>query len=165
MKILALDPSGNFHEGKGITGWALFIDGKLKDFGDIRSEDFETQILYWSRILSKVRENHSWDEDDLEVVCESYKLQASKAMAQSWSTLETPQLIGVIRYYCGDFGIPIHFQDPSCKIRFSDEILVKQGIIEKRNKLYYCQDKKTNDHMRDAIRHGLYYTKYKGESK
>jgi len=164
MKILALDPSGNFHEGKGITGWALFNDGQLEDFGDIRSESCATQMIYWNQIINKIRSVYQKDMD-MQLVCESYKLQASKAMAQSWSTLETPQLIGVIRYYCGDFGIPIHFQDPSCKIRFSDEILVKQGIIEKRNKLYYCQDKKTNDHMRDAIRHGLYYTKYKGESK
>jgi hypothetical protein len=164
MKILALDPSGNFHEGKGITGWALFNDGQLEDFGDIRSESCATQMIYWNQIINKIRSVYQKDMD-MQLVCESYKLQASKAMAQSWSTLETPQLIGVIRYYCGDFGIPIHFQDPSCKIRFSDEILVKQGILEKRNKLYYCQDKKTNDHMRDAIRHGLYYTKYKGESK
>lgn len=151
--FIAIDPSGNFNEGKGITGYALFIDDQLKEVADIRSENHKQQMTYWRDILRLI------DGQEF-VVCESYKLQPNKSMAQSWSTLETPQLIGALRYACWQQNIPIIFQDPSNKVRFSDEILVKLGVLERKNKLYLWQGLKTNDHMRDAMRHGLYYLKY-----
>ena len=152
--FIVIDPSGNFDEGKGTTGYATFRNNELEDFNDIKSKDFKTQMEYWDKILGLI-----WEQNF--VVCESYKLQPNKSMAQSWSTLETPQFIGVLRYTCWQENLTIKFQDPSCKVRFSDEILLKAGVFEKKNKLYYCQGRKTNDHMRDAIRHGLYYIKYK----
>jgi hypothetical protein len=97
------------------------------------------------------------------IVCESYKLQPGKAMAQSHSSLETSQLIGYIRMtaWGHDYGeISFVLQDPACKTRVADPILERMGIIEKRGNRYYCQDKLTNDHQRDAIRHGVYWHKY-----
>lgn len=152
--FIVIDPSGNFNEGKGITGYAIFEDNVLKDFGHVKSEDYQNQMEYWKDILDIA-------QDYSTIVCESYKLQPTKSMAQSWSTLETPQLIGVLRYMCWQENIKIVFQDPSCKIRFSDDILINLSIFERKNKIYYCKERKTNDHMRDAIRHGFYYLKYK----
>lgn len=178
MKILVLDPSGNFDEGKGVTGWALFTahmwsdeersqanSFELEDIGDIRAKDFTSPTEYWHGVTKKVMSIYATDLN-MRLVVESYKLQANKAMAQSWSVLETSQLIGVLRYLCFQFEIDIRFQDPVCKIRFPDAILVKWGIVEKKGNLFFYKDRKTNDHMRDAIRHGLYYNRYfKGESK
>jgi hypothetical protein len=152
--FIAIDPSGNFNEGKGITGYAIFKDNILTEIGDIRSENYNNQMDYWKDILELTKLKDF-------VVCESYKLQPTKSMAQSWSTLETPQLIGALRYYCWQYNTPIIFQDPSSKVRFSDEILIKLGTLERKNKLYLWQGLKTNDHMRDAMRHGLYYLKYR----
>ena len=43
--ILALDPSGNFKEGKGITGWCLLDTQtkKIAKFGYISAEMYRTQ--------------------------------------------------------------------------------------------------------------------------
>ena len=39
--ILALDPSGNFSEGKGITGWCLMNDkGELIETGVIKATTY-----------------------------------------------------------------------------------------------------------------------------
>lgn len=152
-KFIALDPSGNFHEGKGKTGWAVFENKELISFGAVNSKEYETQEEYWSAV-TKLTVGFTL------IVCESYKLQPTKSMAQSWSTLETPQLIGVIRMFAYNQGSKVIFQDPSSKIRFSDDILVKNGFLEKKNALYLCHGVKTNDHMRDAIRHGLFFIKF-----
>jgi hypothetical protein len=149
MKFIAVDPSGNFKEGKGTTGWAVFEDGELKEFGEVKASNYNTQLDYWGDIIGILSKYPT-------VVCESYRLQPSKSMAQSWSALETPQLIGVIRYTCKN----VIFQDPVIKKRFTDEILITKGVVDKEGKLYKVQGRVTNDHMRDAIRHGLYHVNY-----
>jgi hypothetical protein len=157
-RVLCFDPSGNFskREGSGTTGWALFVDGELETFGDIAADDFESLEEYfvdhWQLILNKNPDR---------VVIESFKLQPGKAMQQSWSAMETPQLIGFLRVMCYNGGIKVIFQDPKDKIRVADPILEHMGVIEKRGKLYYCNGRKTNLHMRDAIRHGIFYNRYR----
>ena len=169
-RILAFDPSGNFssREGKGVTGWALFDNELLKDFGRIEAENFGIVEGYWDAhldlMIQKVGDMNVFHT----VVCESYKLQPAKAMQQSWSALETPQLIGAMRMFNftePELQMPFVFQDPSIKARFSDEILVKMGIAEKRGNKYYILGRSTVDHERDAIRHGLYYLKYGKEKQ
>lgn len=157
MKILCFDPSGNKskRDGNGTTGWAAFHGNKLIDFGDIKASDHKTIEQYWYEHLIYIRE---LGVDT--VVCESYKLQPTKAMQQSWSNLETPQLIGFIRMYCYQAGIKFIFQDPKDKARMNDDILEHLGVVTKKGKNYYIGDRLTNLHMRDSIRHGLYYLKY-----
>ena len=156
MKILTLDPSGNFskNEGDGTTGWAVFEDCQLKDFGDVKASDYGKIEQYWEAVSDLI---------DLSVglvVCESYRLFAGKAQAQSNSMMETPQLIGYLRMHCYKWEIPIVFQDPKDKLRVTDPILVRQGVFELKSRKHYCLGKPTNLHMRDAIRHGLYFLKY-----
>jgi len=153
---LALDPSGNFskREGDGTTGWAIFEDGKLKDFGDVKAADYTKIEEYWEAVSDLI---------DLSInitVCESYRLFAGKASAQSNSMMETPQLIGYLRMHCYKWEIPIVFQDPKDKLRVTDPILVRQGVFELKARKHYCMGRPTNLHMRDAIRHGLYFLKY-----
>jgi hypothetical protein len=156
MKILTLDPSGNFSkkEGDGTTGWAIFEDGELKDFGAISASDYKKIEEYWEAISDII------DLSINVVVCESYRLFAGKATAQSNSLMETPQLIGYLRMHCYKWEIPIIFQDPKDKLRVTDPILVRQGVFILKGKKHYCQNRPTNLHMRDAIRHGLYFLKY-----
>ena len=163
--ILCFDPSGNFSEkeGSGVTGWALFQDNDLVEFGDIKACDFDNIEEYWS-----AHTNLMWDKVRSvtfthNIVCESYRLQPGKAKQQSWSSLETPQLIGAMRMYNHLEEMLQHnfvLQDPAIKARFSDEVLVELGIAEKIGKYYYILGRMTNLHERDAIRHGLYYLRY-----
>lgn len=156
MRVLCLDPSGNFKEGEGITGWALFEDGKLRSFGRVDSNEYGRQESYWYGVHFLIKQY----KPDV-VVCESYRLFGHKANQQIGSAMETPQLIGYLRMVCWAHGIEFVFQDPQNKIRFNDEILVKMGILEKKGNRYYCMGKPTVDHERDAIRHGLYYFRYR----
>lgn len=165
--ILAFDPSGNHtaKEGKGTTGWATFKDGKLHTFGDIQAEGFASIEEYWYEINSLMQhyENiatYGMGPGEFKVICESYRLQPGKAKQQSWSSLETPQLIGYLRMSAWNLEMPFILQDPAIKARFSDTVLVEMGIAEPKNGRLYIQGRPTNNHMRDAIRHGLYYLRY-----
>jgi hypothetical protein len=154
-RVLCLDPSGNFDEGKGTTGWALYVDGKLETFGHIASAQFSGQEFYWGNHAEMI---HMLAPSV--IVCESYRLQASKAQAQSWSALETPQLIGYLRMVAWNEGIAFVFQDPADKVRVADEQLVKLGVLEKKGRSYTCLGRPTLIHERDAIRHGVYFHRY-----
>lgn len=156
MNILTLDPSGNFskNEGDGTTGWAIFSYGELMNFGHVQASDYERIEEYWQDVSELI------GSDIDVVVCESYRLFAGKASAQSNSMMETPQLIGYLRMHCYKWQIPIVFQDPKDKARVSDPILVRQGIFELKGRKHYCLGRSTNLHMRDAIRHGIYFLKY-----
>lgn len=154
---LVLDPSGNHgKEGFGITGFAIFHGSNLVNFGDIKAADFASQELYWGSVSSLIRNCGA----NL-VVCESYKLQPSKAGVQSYSTLDTPQLIGYLRIFAYDRAIAFDFVNPSDKARMADPVLESMGVLEKRGSRYYCNGQQTNDHMRDAIRHGFFYFRYR----
>lgn len=158
MRTLCFDPSGNYgsKEGYGTTGWALFVDKELEDFGEVVAESFIEQESYWNAVTTVIFIH----KPDL-VVIESYRLfGGARGSAQTHSTLDTPQLIGHMRMYCWQNGINVQIQNPADKTRVADEQLEKMGVIEKRGRSYYCLDRKTNLHQRDAIRHGIYYFRY-----
>jgi hypothetical protein len=158
MKVLSLDPSGNYNEGSGTTGWAVFEDGILTEFGTISATDHNSIEGYWSQheILIVMQQPNI-------VVCESFRLFAHKQKAQTWSQMETPQLIGFLRMACWKRNVELVFQSPNDKVRVSDPILVKMGVFEKKGKNHYCNGKPTNLHMRDAIRHGVFFHRYRKE--
>ncbi|CAB4142388.1 hypothetical protein UFOVP451_14 [uncultured Caudovirales phage] len=158
MKVLSLDPSGNYNEGSGTTGWAVFDDGNLTEFGTISATDHKTIEGYWS-----AHEQLIVIQQPNIVVCESFRLFAHKAKAQSFSQMETPQLIGYLRMMCWKRKVKLVFQSPSDKVRVADPILVKMGVFELKGNKHYCNGKPTNLHIRDAIRHGVYFHKYKKE--
>jgi hypothetical protein len=158
MRILILDPSGNFgeKEGAGTTGWAVFENGELKDFGKIEAADYDCQEAYWQSVWRCIK-----DRDPDKVVCESYKLFGHKAKQQSGSSLDTPQLIGYLRGMCWAYSYLIIFQDPKDKVRVADEILVHMGILEQTaGGRYKALGRQTVIHERDAIRHGVFYDRY-----
>lgn len=158
-RILCFDPSGNFSkgEGKGTTGWALFENDKLTDFGAIKSSDYESIEEYWQEHLILM-----YNAKPDKIICESYRLQGGKQMQQTWSALETPQLIGAMRMASYTDNKPFILQDPTIKARVADEMLARWGIIQSvGSNRYNCMDRLTNLHQRDAIRHGVFYIKYR----
>lgn len=155
-KVLSFDPSGNFSEGKGTTGWAVFKQKDLSHFGEIKASDYMLKQEYFSAHQDLIEETMP-----NVIVIESYKLFGHKAKQQSGSSLETPQLIGFIEMVAFQHNIPVVFQDPSSKVRVADDILTRMGVFEKKGRSYYCQGHKTSLHERDSIRHGIFYIRYK----
>lgn len=162
MSILAIDPSGNFHEGKGITGFCKY-DGKFFFSFHIKSEPYSSDMKYYSQVVGAIlteRPDH--------VVVEGYRLYNHRGMSaktQSNSILETPQLIGIIRWVCFEEEIPLTVQYAvQVKNRWSDEVLVKSGdLIKKGNRFYLPNGCLITNHERDAYRHLLHYLKYGSE--
>jgi hypothetical protein len=155
-KVLCFDPSGNFEEGSGTTGWASFENGEISWFADVAAKDYEKIENYWNGIIDVI---YHLKPDT--VIIEDYRLFGHKAKQQSWSALETPQLIGHMRMICFNEGIPVIFQSPKDKVRVADPQLEHMGIITKVGNSYWCKGRKTNLHQRDAIRHGVFYHRYR----
>jgi hypothetical protein len=153
MKVLSFDPSGNYEEGYGTSGYALSLDGHLPHkLGDIKGEDYANRQEYWFRHKILIEQEHP----DV-VVIESYRLFGNKSKEQIGSSLETPMLIGYLEMVCYEMRIPVVIQDPSTKTRHADAVLVKMGVIHKTGTRYYYKGELTNLHQRDAMRHNMYY--------
>lgn len=157
MRVLAIDPSGAFHEGKGTTGWALFESKgrRLLDFGEVRASDYASSADYFRAIAALFQK-----EEELHVVIEDYLLYANKAMQQINSRMETPKLIGYLQMVCSDLGIPHKMQMAAqVKKRWADYIMAYHGVItmEQGKPLIRALGRITNNHERDAMRHALHY--------
>ena len=158
MRVLTLDPSGNYgvKEGFGSTGWAIFENKELRNFGEISAEDFQMKEEYWAEvgILFKTADI---------IICEGYRLYAgARGKAQINSTLDTPQLLGYLRMSAWHQKKEFILQPPSDKAPVTDERLVRAEVFEKRGNKHYCMGRSTNLHQRDAIRHGIYYFRFGG---
>jgi len=157
MKILAFDPSGNFNEGKGTTGWAQYYNNTLVSVGQIRALDYSSQKEYWQAHLTLIEAI----KPDI-CVMENYRLFASTKDAQINSELETPQLIGVIKMHCLHKDIHIHMQPPQIKTRFTNKILLHKKIVSQDTQnRYYAVGIPVSRHILDAIRHAEYYINFK----
>lgn len=163
MLTLAIDPSGNFEEGKGHTGIARIVDD---DWASVRTQsinakDFETRHQYWSAIKKVIQDLHLAGVRT-QVVIESYVTRSNGFTIGKMP--ETAMLIGVLVYFCEMYKIPVYFQSPSqAKVRFKDELLVKHipDLERKATGKYYHKGVVMNDHERDALRHLLFFKKYK----
>ena len=156
--ILAIDPSGNFTEGKGTTGWALVTSNRtIVSVGQVLAKNYSTKVEYWSAIVELIKSI----EPDI-VVIEDFLLYKDKSQSQILSRFETSRLIGVLEFYCTNLQIPYHFQRAiDVKTRWSDEILTLNGYIQKEGNRYYAGGVLISDHIRDAIRHGIHFATYK----
>lgn len=169
--VISLDPSGNFFEGKGTTGFALARDGYVAIAGQIYSAEYSSQMEYWTAVIGTIRKYflEKREEDTFTVVCEDYRLYASASAAQINSNLETPQLIGAIKWWCYMNNIPVVMQMASeVKQRWSNEVLFTKGLLKKNA---YTKDKYTfgnlvlGRHSLDALRHLLHYTTFKNHTR
>lgn len=168
--ILAIDPSGNFEEGKGTTGYIVLDPSKgIREQGTLRAKDYDTNIEYWaahSTLIYEVLMSYK----NCVVVIEDFILYPHKAKAQSYSKLETCRLLGAIQVFCFSKGIPLEFQRAvDVKTKWSDEKLIKKKLLRNKNKRNYikCCGAWTSVpvHVRDAYRHALHYNTFKSKDK
>lgn len=157
MLILALDPSGSYTEGKGTTGYSVWVynnlEYKLIQFGQLAATDYDTKLQYWQAHIELIKQI----EPD-KIVMEDYLLYAHKAAQQIGSKMETPKLIGIIEQECFKLNIGIVMQKAAdVKQRWNDDILIWKGILTKKGTRYYANDINISRHIKDSIRHGIHY--------
>lgn len=157
--IISIDPSGNYFEGKGVSGICYADDdGKLMNVDEISAKKYASPEAYWDAHLDLFRISKG---GSLEVVMEGFRLYSHKKNEQVNSQFETPQVIGVIRHWCYWNAVPLKIQFASeVKTRWSDTVLEAKGIIEVKSKRRYFNGQVLNNHKVDAIRHMLHYTTY-----
>jgi hypothetical protein len=151
-RILAFDPSGNFHEGKGTTGVAIAEGDQPISVGRIHAGDFKSAVEYWQADY---------------FVFECYRLYNHKGMAastQANSILETPQLIGILKLTSHALKIPtqIYFAK-DVKTRWSDDVLVNKGLLVPQGDRLLFNGRPTVTHERDALRHLMHFIRYGGK--
>lgn len=166
--ILALDPSGSFHEGKGTTGWCILEEAsqKITSTGNISALSYDYMEAYWQAHTTLLSQTNKKYQNRLIVVIENFLLYNHKAKAQVNSELETSKLLGVLQYYCWIHKIPYAMQNASeVKNRWNDKILhYKQYLTKHKNKLVVPHNKEKIDrHCKDAIRHAVHYSTFRNK--
>jgi hypothetical protein len=163
--ILGIDPSGNFAEGKGVTGWVLLDseDNKIVKHGSIHASDFKSVYAYWNKHVELIDALAGYRPT---VVIEDYRLYHNRAMNQVNSLMETPRLIGVLTYECFVRNMWTELQlAVTVKTRWSDEILVKKKYLTQKGKKFFINDSAVHDHIRDALRHAVHHKTFRKEGK
>lgn len=158
--ILALDPSGNFNEGKGTTGWCLFDTdtNKIAKFGAIKAVKYNSAMEYWDAHLRLIDDLNGFS---MTIVIEDFLLYSNRADSQINSRFETPKLIGMLQYELYMRGIKVVFQNAALvKTRWADNILVHKGLIRQEGNCFYIGETKLTEHSRDAIRHAQHYAAF-----
>lgn len=160
--IVGVDPSGNFHEGKGTTGLITLRPGTnhIKFVNPITAKDFKSPEAYWQAHMVYFQKLID-DGYNIKLVVEDYLLYENKAVAQSNSRMETSQLIGCIRLWCHLNQIPIKIQPASAvKTRWRNDILEHKLYIKKADKgrgwMANHHSVPINRHCLDAIRHAVH---------
>jgi hypothetical protein len=166
--ILGVDPSGNFFEGKGTTGWSV-LDTEKDTFisiGAISAKDFKTQEDYWGQHLLLIHNLEKTYKDKLCVSIEDYLLYASTSHSQINSKMETPQLLGVIKYYCYSNGVPLRIRPANAvKRRWNNHILEHRGYIHNEHGGYrpHCVNRNLCDHELDSMRHAVHCAEFENK--
>lgn len=169
--ILAIDPSGNFEEGKGTTGMCLFDANKNKILAlkNITASDFVSKEEYWQEHINTINRiimNPKYKQTI--IVIEDFMLDPKRALQQSHSRMETPKLIGIIQLHCSTHNIPYVMQRPTdVKTRWADYILEYKKYIVKYRNTYVLPNtnKSISRHCKDAIRHAVHYNTFKNKEK
>ena len=160
MRYIFVDPSGSYNEGKGHTG----IASCNADFSDLKTvsiaaKDYTSRHMYWDAILGAVLDEHKTSEDF--VIVESFMIRTQGFLLGKMP--ETIQLIGMLSWEFENYGLKYCTQTPTqAKSRFKDDDLPRYipGFEKRPNGRYYLNGKQVNDHIRDALKHLLYFMKY-----
>ena len=162
--ILAIDPSGNFEEGKGTTGICLFdcMHNKITDLLEIHADKFDTKEKYWQEHCNIIEQFIKQCPKGI-IVIEDFTLDPRRALQQSHSKMETPKLIGILQLFCQQQNVAYHMQRAvEVKNRWADHILEYKQYIIKRNRMHYLPDaqKPMSRHCKDAIRHAVHFATF-----
>ena len=161
MKYIFVDPSGSFNEGKGHTGIASITDNNwdtLK-YKSIAAKDYSNRHAYWWAIMEAIAE--IGEPNEITVVIESFTIRTQGFLMGKMP--ETIQFIGALEFILEECDVPYSLQTPTqAKSRFKDDDLPRYipGFEKRPNGRYYLNGKQVNDHIRDALKHLLYFMKY-----
>jgi len=161
-RIVAIDPSGNFTEGSGTTGYIVAevyddLTYKITETGSISAKSYENRVDFWKAhklLLSYYLKGVKTSMD--EAIIEDYRLynhQGAKAAMQSYSQLETVRLLGVLELFAAEESVDLTLQMANTLVAWNEFVLVNRGILEKKGNRYYLDNKPTNDHVRSALKH------------
>lgn len=163
ITLCVIDPSGNFNSGKGKTGisYIQYDDATNQLLWDtlrldtVSAKSFNTRHEYWAEIMRKA---HGANK----VIIESFMIRTEGFLMGTMP--ETIMLIGALTWELEKDKIPYTFQTPSqAKVRFKEEVLLRKVPKLTYNSVtnrYYLDGKLTNDHVRDSLKHLLYYVTY-----
>lgn len=165
MKYIFIDPSGNFEDGKGHTGIATMIDDDWSTLKvtSLAAKNYKTRLDYWKAIITVVQTLIVVAHNNATVIIESFQIRTNGFLIGKMP--ETIMLIGAIVWELEQVDIPYKFQTPTqAKSRFKDESLPRYipNLELRANKRYYLNGKMINDHVRDALKHLLYFKRYGG---
>lgn len=166
--VIGVDPSGNFKEGKGHTGLAVYdmVDDRIIETGYTYAADFnrfeDYYIATYNAIIDLYNKYKSEDYQEPVVSIEDYKLYGTKAKSQINSYLETPRIIGYLLTLFYESGIEYYIRPAvAVKTRWHEDILTKYGYIKKIGKSYWLRDEHTLlTHELDAIKHAVHCGKF-----
>jgi hypothetical protein len=161
MNYIFVDPSGSFSEGKGHTGIAC-TNGSLNDIftKSIEAKHYDTRHDYWKAIIDYILELRETIDDI--VIIESFMIRTEGFLMGKMP--ETIQFIGALCWELEKHFVKYTLQTPtSAKSRFKDDMLPRYipGFEKRDNGRYYLNGHITNDHIRDALKHLLFYMKYR----
>lgn len=166
--ILGCDPSGNFTEGKGHTGFALFDkqEDKFLDVFEVDAKDFNSIVEYWDAVVKAIEQYIG--VYDFVFSVEDYLIYYHKAISQAFSRVETCRLLGILQMYCWWQKIPYFTRAAKyAKQIWTDEALLAEGYLAKLGRCYALAGthQLLTEHKRDAMRHALYcaYTDLKDD--
>ena len=163
MNYIFVDPSGSFNEGKGHTGIAVIEDNDWSTlkYKSIAAKDYENRHQYWTAIMEEIV-SHIDEESEAKVIIESFMIRTQGFLMGKMP--ETIQFIGALEFILEECEVPYSLQTPTqAKSRFKDDDLPKYipGFEKRINGRYYLNGKQVNDHIRDALKHLLYFIKYR----
>ena len=165
IRVIAIDPSGNFEEGKGVTGYIeadVFDNGTytITDVGSINSEDYHSRIEYY-------KAHELLLESAGLAIIEDYRLYnhaGASAKMQSYSLMETPRLLGVLEYMADNLKTPIVWQMAHQMKAFEEDVLVERGeLVRKGNRYKLRSGLAVNRHERSALKHFLKWFHTRGK--
>lgn len=167
--ILAIDPSGNFEEGKGTTGICIFCSKIMEiiHLQNIAAKDYNSKEDYWKAHTDFIKA-FTKDNKSTIIVIEDFTLDPRRAMQQSHSKMETPKLIGILQLFCKENNISYKMQRPvEVKNRWADKILEFKKYIIKHNRMHYVKysNKPISRHCKDAIRHAVHFATFYNEGE
>lgn len=134
MRCLSIDPGGH----NGVSLWEYDIQGNYEMILADAINKFE---------LYQYLETMNLDL----IIYEGFRLYADKAQTMINNELETPQIIGVIKYIAYKRGIPLEMQMATCKRFFDDNRIKKMGFNP------------PTMHAKDSIRHFLHFYYFVGK--
>ena len=126
-----------FDPGKA-TGWALFEDGKIKDWGILRS------LPELDEFLINYVTNYGMPTN---VLYENFIVFANKAQKQTGSKMEAPQAIGKIKLWASMLGITPEKPQMSNILKLA----VKWSGVD------HDKGDHANSHNKAAFNHGVYW--------